>query len=60
MLQIKFDQDWPPGLRDIKFKSVDDGRMPDHCYAEAHLVSLWLRWAKNAEILYTSENLNLL
>ena len=30
MFQIKFDQAWPPEI--FKFKSVDDGRTPDHCY----------------------------
>ena len=54
MLHVKFDENWPTGLRDIQVWKCgrrrmttddDDGRMADHCYIISHLVSLRLRWA---------------
>ena len=32
MLRIKFDEDWPTGLRYIRVESVDSGQKADHWY----------------------------
>ena len=51
MLHIKFDQDWPTGFRIFKFENVDNGWRTIGIL-KAHLVSLWLRWAKYRQTLW--------
>ena len=65
MLHIKFDQDWPTGFRDIQvwkcgrqWRATMDGRRTIGIL-EAHLVSLWLRWANNMEEYFYSASTTL-